>query len=110
MLAVLGFVTAGILFGLFARSFESLATKKLAPTLKKFSLAYYILSATFLLFGVASGIGNKTVLGASVVIGDLLLLLATVPILQISLDGNPHRKQLIYGAIGLGLALLLVRT
>jgi hypothetical protein len=110
MLAVLGFGFTGILFIFFALSIGELSDKVLKDTFKAYSRAYLLVAVAFIIWCLASIRGDKDILALSVVVGDALLLIATLLIISILFDASPHRKLWLYGAALTGTAALVIRT
>ena len=110
MLATVGFGVTGILFIVFALTIRSLAGTKLKRILDRYALAYVLVACAFIFWSIASASGTHGILGFSVVVGDILLFIATLLLAGILLEGNANRKRWLYGAAIIGIALLVVRT
>ncbi len=110
MLATLGFTVTGILFMLFALKVKPLADQKSKQIFNRYALAYMLLAVAFVLWGLASVNGTREVLALSVVIGDILLLAATILMIDILFANNPRKNLWLYGAAVTGAGLLIVRT
>jgi hypothetical protein len=110
MLATLGFGVTAVLFVAFAAAIISLAKSDRKTTFLPYGQAYGIVAAAFILWSVCSAIASKSLLALSVVIGDILLLVATMLIVSILLKGVA-RRNLWFWALGVaGVAALVVRT
>lgn len=107
MLATLGFTITGLCFGIFAFTFNNLVVHKAKLKLSQFSYGYYSLALAFIIWGIASAIGGSTLLKHSVLVGDGLLLLGTLFMLDVWL-GKKHRAWLGLAAV-VSVALLYIR-
>lgn len=108
MLATLGFTITGLCFGIFAYTFNRLVVHRAKLKLSQFSYGYYSLALAFLIWGVVAAIGGSTLLKNSVIVGDSLLLIGTLFMLDIWL-GNKRRAWLGLAAI-VSLALVYIRV
>lgn len=77
MLATIGFLTAAVLLLLFAYTFYRLI-KDSDKDLRAFGLAYFLIAAAFLMWGSLSLVNSTGALARSVLIGDALLLAASI--------------------------------
>lgn len=110
MLATLGFGFTALLLLIFAGVVKSAGKGKLRATFTAYSEAYLIVAAAFVMWSICSAINDSGLLALSVVVGDTLLLVATLFIASILLSDKAQRRQLLW-TIGLvGVALLAVRT
>jgi hypothetical protein len=82
MYAVLGFGVAGVLFLIFALSFNKKIVKDLKLPLNDFAYAYAFVAAAFFGWAMAPIFGSRDVLVTSLVIGNALFLIATILILR----------------------------
>ena len=108
MLATIGFLLTGLCFGLFAYTFETLVIEKTKLKLKQFSYAFYCLALAMLIWSVAASIGSFEALRHSVYVGEALLLVGTIFMLDILL--GPKRRYWLFVAIALGIVLLILRV
>lgn len=106
-LATIGFIIAGLFFGIYAYTFYSLAGKKVEGSLKSFAYAYFSLALAFLSWGIAAFIGDQNFLNLSVISGNVLLLLSTIFLLDIHFSQSKNYR--VVGLIGASsLALLFL--
>jgi hypothetical protein len=110
MLAAFGFGVTSILFIIFALSIRELSDSKLKATLNSYSDAYLLVALAFIIWCLASIDGDRDLLAVSVVIGDTLLLAATLLIVNILFDASTRRKWWLYGAALAGISALVIRT
>lgn len=95
MLATFGFVTTGLLFGVFAYTFNSLVIKSAGLKLKQFAYAYYSLGLALLVWGIASAINDQKLLEQSVIIGNCLILLGTLFMIDVWVKAK--NRSLVWG-------------
>lgn len=108
MLATLGFTITGLCFGIFAYTFDSLVVHKASLKLNTFSYGYYSLALAFLIWGVASAIGGNDLLKNAVIVGDGLLLIGTLFMLDVWL--GKERRAWLGLAAAIAIALLYIRV
>lgn len=106
MLAVAGFLVAGLCFGYFAYTFQSLVVTRTGLKLDAFAYAFYSLAAAFLIWGVAVIIATPAALAVSVVIGEAIILLGTLFLIRLLVDSRP----LLWALVVLAAALLYTRV
>jgi hypothetical protein len=109
MLAVLGFNVTGLLFYLFAVTITSSSHKRTNRLIELYQYGYMFLSLTFFGYGIASVLQSPGALSLSVIIGNILLLAATLLMLAILFDGHKYKSVVLYGSAFLGAAMILVR-
>ncbi len=109
MLAVLGFTVAAILFGLFTWSLPEVKGKKTKELVKNYKIGFSLLTLAFLVFGIASAINDDSILSVSVMIGDVLIVAASIFILEILYSGNKYLKYILGLATIVGIAFLVIR-
>lgn len=108
-LAFIGFGITGIFFWIYSYTFYSLLAKKIV-LLKNFAYAYFSLSLAFLVWGIATLVGNQNILNLSVIIGNIFLLVATLFLLKIKLHESRSLKDIgLKMGIVISLILLLLR-
>lgn len=106
-LATIGFTVTGIFFGIYAYTFYLLVIKKLRSSLESFSYAYFSLSLAFLIWGGATFMGDQNILNISVIIGNALLLLGTIFLLNLWFENNKSLRGItIIGCVILSLVFL----
>jgi hypothetical protein len=110
MLATFGFGITGILFFIFGLSIETMGSAKLKPIFRTYAQAYILVSYAFILWSFASSTDSSRLLAFSVVIGDILLAVASILMLSILLNNNPNKKAWLYVAGLIIVSLLVVRT
>jgi len=88
MLAIFGFVFSGLCFLTFAYTLRSVVMKKTGLDLDLFSFAFYALGLAFLIWGVAASVGQGDFLNLSVIIGEGLILAASIALLLQSVTAN----------------------
>jgi hypothetical protein len=89
-LASIGFLIVGILFVAYAYTFYVLAEKKLPAFLKNYAYAYFALAVAFLFWSFAAFSGSF--LSASVLVGDILLLLGSLFLVSVIFKANKSIK------------------
>lgn len=109
MLAALGFTVAAVLFGLFTWSLPEIKGKKTEALTKNYKIGFMFLTLAFLVFGIASAINDESILSMSVMIGDILIVAASLFILSILYSGNKYLKYILGAATIAGAGLLIVR-
>jgi hypothetical protein len=107
MLATFGFITTGICFAVFAYTFDTLVIEKTKLRLRSFSRAYYCLAVALLSWGVAASTNENEVLKRSVIIGNALILLGTLSMLNLWLGYKS--RQWLWPAFLVAVALLYIR-
>jgi hypothetical protein len=90
MLATWGFISTGIFFAIFALTFRGIVLKYTPLRLNSFTYAYAALAAAFVLWGVAAAINDPGFLATSVLIGNGLILLGTICMIDLVLP--PSRR------------------
>lgn len=110
MLAVVGFVVTGILFAVFALTVKQLTFKGRESEFNHYSIAYWLLAIAFLGYGLASTTGTGSVLNIAVIFGNIILLAATLFILNILLRGEKTRKTWLIVAAVLSVAMVVLRV
>ena len=108
MLAAMGFTATGICFGIFGYTFYELVVRKAKLGLQKYSYAYYCLGLAMLVWGIAVAIGGNTILKQSVIVGDGLLLLGTIFMLELWLGEKYENWSWL--AVVASMALLILRA
>ncbi len=108
MLAVFGFVITGVFFAVFSQTFSKKLTKN-NKIMKNYVRAYLALAAAFFGYGIASAFGTQSLLAASVMLGSVLLLVATLLLMDIFFTNHAHKKTILITAGVVGVALVLVR-
>lgn len=108
MLATLGFLITGILLVLFVYTFDELV-KKDDKELRLFGLAYLLVAAAFLIWGLLSLIKADAALPRSVLVGDTLLFAASLCAVLLLTPKKWRGVAVIAGAI-LAAALLCARA
>lgn len=83
MYAMLGFGVAGILFLIFALSFNNKVVKGLKLDLSSFVYAYACLAAAFFGWAMAPVFGSQEILVTSLIVGNALFLLGTIFMLRV---------------------------
>lgn len=104
-LAFIGFAVVGVVFAIYASTFYSLAGKRLPVFLRSYSFAYFSLALAFLIWAFASL--NNEFLKNSVIIGDSLLLLGSIFLLNVLFNQNKNIK-IFSIAVGIVLSLIFV--
>ncbi len=104
-LAFIGFSVVGIVFAIYASTFYSLAGKRLPVFLRSYSFAYFSLALAFLIWAFASL--NNEFLTNSVIIGDSLLLLGSIFLLNVLFNQNKNIK-VFSVAVGIILSLIFI--
>lgn len=102
-LAFIGFFIAGVVFAVYAYTFYRLAGKKLPIFLRNYAFAYFALALAFLVWAFAAV--NNSFLVNSVIVGNILLLLGSIFLLNVLFNNNKNIKIL---SILLGVILSLV--
>lgn len=102
-LAFIGFFIAGVVFAIYAYTFYILAGKKLPAFLKNYSFAYFALALAFLIWAFAAV--NNNFLVNSVIVGNVLLLLGSIFLLNVLFNNNKNIKIL---SIFIGLILSII--
>ncbi len=106
MLAIAAFLTASVIFAVFSFSTKGIIGPK-RGFFNKFSLAYYMLSLAFLIFGIAAIVNDKNFLDYSVLAGDFVIYMATGVMLA---HVWPKKTMLILGiSVILSVFLLVIR-
>lgn len=93
-LATIGFVTTGILLGIYAFTFNSYIGQKIHG-LKNFAYAFLSLSLAFIIWGLAALSGDIDLLSKSVLAGNALILVGSIFLLEILIDKTKINKSLI---------------
>ena len=107
-LAFIGFLVAGVIFAVYAYTFYSLAGTKLPIFLKNYAFAYFSLALAFLIWAFAAL--NNNFLINSVIIGNILLLLGSIFLLNVLFNNSKNIKFLsIFLGIVLSFIFLWVR-
>ncbi len=107
-LAFIGFFITGAVFAIYAYTFYSLAEKKLPVFLKNYAFAYFALALAFLIWAFAAL--NNNFLVNSVIIGNILLLLGSIFLLNVLFNNNKNIRILsIVVGIILSLAFIWMR-
>jgi hypothetical protein len=109
VLATLGFVVTSIFFAAFAATFDSFVLKSTSLKLRSFACAYYFLALAFAVWGISALLGDASLLAYSVIVGNVLLLLATLCMVAVWLQGNKSLVPIIVGASLAGLLLIGAR-
>ena len=102
-LAFIGFSIAGVIFAIYAYTFYSLAGTKLPVFLKNYAFAYFALALAFLIWAFAAL--NNSFLVNSVIIGNILLLMGSIFLLNVLFNNNKNIK--IF-SVFLGIVLSLI--
>lgn len=89
-LALVGFLVVGILFAIYAYTFYTLAEKKLPAFLRSYAYAYFALALAFFIWAFATV--QTSLLGTSVIIGDVLMLVGSICLLSVLLHSNRRLK------------------
>jgi hypothetical protein len=89
-LAFIGFTVVSVVLSIYASTFYSLAGKRLPVFMRSYSLAYFSLALTFLIWAFASL--NNEFLKNFVIIGDSLLLLGSILLLNVLFNQNKNIK------------------
>jgi hypothetical protein len=110
MLASLGFISAAVLFGIFSWTFKSIVIKKTGLKLDQFAYAFGFVGAAFLVWGLACAFGSVTAIQKSVIVGDELLLAATVLLIDLAFRSNRYRSAIVVGSSIGALGLIWLRT
>lgn len=108
MLAIIGFLFSGFCFLAFAYTLRSVVMKKTGLDLNLFALAFYALGLAFLIWAVAASTGQGDFLNLSVIIGESLILTATISLLLQVLGSN--RQLWVVVATAVSAALLYIRV
>lgn len=104
-LAFIGFAVVGVVFAIYASTFYSLAGKRLPVFLRSYSFAYFSLALAFLIWAFASL--NNEFLKNSVIIGDSLLLLGSIFLLNVLFNQNKNIK-IFSVAVGIILSVIFI--
>lgn len=80
-LAFIGFFIAGVIFAVYAYTFQSITEKKFPTYVKNYAFAYYSLAFAFLVWAFASL--NTDLLPLSVILGNALLLVGSLYLLTV---------------------------
>lgn len=91
-LASVGFFSAGLFFAIFAYTFYSLTKNKIPSVLKHFSYAYFTLAVAFIIWGIASLVGEQSLLQHAVSVGNVLLLFSTGFLLNIYFSDKKNKN------------------
>lgn len=110
MLAILGFSTTATLFLIYVLTLGSGYSDRAKHTLQKYKFAFVLMAATFYGYAIACNIGTDRALSASVLIGNFLMLLASMLVLDILLSGKSYRRVLVVLFGFAGLVLIIVRA
>ncbi len=98
-LAVLGFITAGILLGLFGLTFIYLIGRDTKSSIKDFGYAYICVSVAFFIWGFAAFSGNKNFLNTSVLMGNALFFLGTLFLISTNIGISKNIKLAGFAAV-----------
>lgn len=107
MLAILGFLTVASVLAVFAYSFNRLVGR-IDPDLRLFGAAFGLVGAAFLFWGLVSLSGVESALPASVLLGEGLLVAATICMVNLHVPARHRSLTTIILAAG-GLMLLALR-
>jgi hypothetical protein len=106
MLAAFGFGIAAICFAVFASTFQKYVVKHAGPGSERLAYAFYTLAYAFMFWCLVVGSGHLSLLPASVLAGEALILLGTWYLLPLVLPGTGWA---VYAAVAF-LALLVLRA
>lgn len=89
-LAFIGFGVTGLIFLFYATSLYKLTSKTLPVVLKSYCYAYFSLALGFILWAIAAVIPEF--LNPSIVVGDILILIGSVLLLNVLFEKNSSLK------------------
>jgi len=107
-LASVAFISAGLLLAVYAELFRRVVVRKLKQPPRAFGYGYLCLAAALLVWGIAAVLGNQHWLEGSVMVGNALLLIGSVCMLQVVFRGNQRTSTIAVGAGSLGAIAFLV--
>ena len=107
-IASVGFVAAGVLFGIFALFFRELMHRRMNGALDAFSYAYVCLAVAMLIWGVAAGLNNQELLNASVFLGNVWLMAGTVCMVWAGIGGNNSTAKVGAALASVGSIIFLI--
>jgi len=110
MLATIGFGITAILFFVFAATLRAWAKSDHIKVFGLYAQAYVLVAGAFILWSICSAIGNKDYLALSVVIGDIILLIATLLIATILFTGTTQQRLWLWGLGVAGVVAIAIRT
>ncbi len=108
MLGVLGFSITGILFFIFSGTLFSKNAKQ-QLILNDYRRAYSLLGGTFLIYAIGCLSGKPRALSLTILIGNALLLVATLFVLNILLINNKYRVHAWYALTYVGIIMIFTR-
>lgn len=109
MLAALGFGVVGTFLAIFALTFEFMVVRKTRLYASEFALAYGFLAIAFWVWAIAAAFNNIGYLQVSVILGDALILAASLTLLDLLLHLSKYRSLWLFVATAICLYLLLER-
>jgi hypothetical protein len=109
MLAAFGFITTGLIVATFADTFAMYVAKPYNLNLWRFSAAYYCIAMALLVWGIVSVSHSHDLLQFAVLLGDALLLAATVLFISLAAPAKYNGEITLVTAF-IALALLCQRA
>jgi hypothetical protein len=108
MLGVLGFSVTAVLFFIFSYTIRT-KNKKQQLVLRDYRRAYFLLGVTFYTYALGCISGTHRSLSLAILIGNVLLLAATINMMNILLLTNRYRVHALYATTYTGIIMIITR-